>query len=136
MKFYPLRECKQQNMKNWLISRELNQRPDCYSVAVIASFFFSPSGSDDDPPVVSTLLSSASASFFFCANRGCSARGTYPFGFSPFFCALFLSCFIMTCTESSTVSRVFRDAPQPILIFVYFRREHSLSKCEKESMVE
>lgn len=47
---------------------------------------------------------------------GCSARGTYPCGFSPCFICIFLSCFSMTCTLSSTVLSTFSfEFLQPIV---------------------
>src|SRR5210317_1943002 len=64
------------------------------------------------PPSSSSGSSEAMIGFGF--NIGCSARGTKPCGCSPLACCLFLSCFSITCTESSTVWSLSLELEQPI----------------------
>lgn len=80
------------------------------------TLFYSVGFSLFSPSAGSTAVADPLFDESWCMS-GCSARGIYPCGFSPCFICIFLSCFSMTCTLSSTVLSTFPlELPQPIFL--------------------
>lgn len=82
---------------------------------ILLNCFFLSYRSSSEQVTGCLLLLLLSPSLLFGCKRGCGARGTYVFGFSPLLFATFASCTSILCTLSSTVFSLFFDEPHPMV---------------------